>query len=493
MPRRSSTSLQHRTLHAANRLASVPSPPLVGVRYAIGGDVVAVTLHEPHPDVSRVPEALVQDLWAMQRFDRRDLSTPDGTPVRVINPGTLNTDAGPDFSGAHVQLDGLDWHGDVEIHVSSQGWYDHGHHEDPRYDCVVLHVTLHPDVWTGRLERSDGSVMPEVVLAPRLQTPLRTLLRAFYTRDPDDLVCAPQWDDVPDELRSDWIAALAGERLDRKVDRLRARLDDGAALEEVLVERLFAGLGYAKNDAPMVDLVQRLSLDRLRRLGTLDREALLFGVAGLLPEPSDLLDADRPTADAAMDLRDRFARLQAVVPVPPMSGTAWTYFRLRPNNVPPLRLAQAAAWFEPGGLLDGDPLAALRSATSGDASVPALRTALEAVPRPFWRTHYRLTTTTKDHDPSLGRTRIDTLIVNAVVPVLVLDARRRGLDQAEQRARDVLHHLPARRDSVVRRFRDLGTRARTAAEAQGQHQLFREYCSTGGCLQCRIGTWLLEQ
>ena len=140
-------------------------------------------IHEPVPDGASVPEALVQDLWEAQRFDRAGLTTTDGDPVRILDPGVLNTDAGPDFSNAHIRIGGVDWHGDVEIHVRSGAWFDHSHNDDERYDRVVLHVTLHPDLHTGRIPRSDGSLIPEVVLAPRLQRPLQSMLRAFYKRD----------------------------------------------------------------------------------------------------------------------------------------------------------------------------------------------------------------------------------------------------------------------------------------------------------------------
>jgi hypothetical protein len=55
------------------------------------------TLHEPAPEAATVPEALVQDLWAQQRFDTEGLGTTDGEPIAIRDPGRFNTDAGPDF------------------------------------------------------------------------------------------------------------------------------------------------------------------------------------------------------------------------------------------------------------------------------------------------------------------------------------------------------------------------------------------------------------
>jgi hypothetical protein len=217
-----------------------PSPPTHQV-YNIGNRQIAVTLQEPTPDV-QVPEALVHDLWRHQRFDTEDLTTTDEEPVRILHTGRPNTDAGPDFRNAHIRIGDMDWRGHVEIHTTSGGWYEHGHNTDPRYDSVVLHVTLHPDVWTGGLLRADESTVPEIVLYPRLETPLRKLLHAFHTRgDGDDLPCSPRWEEVPQQTKRDWIADLARERLANKRDRLAKPAD--APLEEQLHERLFAGLG----------------------------------------------------------------------------------------------------------------------------------------------------------------------------------------------------------------------------------------------------------
>ena len=448
-------------------------------------------LQEPSPEAADVPEALVQDLWAQQQFDTDGLETTDGEAIEVLDPGVLNSDAGPDFQNAHIRLGGMDWRGHVEVHTASGGWFQHEHHTDPRYDSVVLHVALHADMWTGGLLRSDESPLPELVLYPRLETPLRELLHAFHTRaDDDTLPCASRWAEVPSDRRQSWIRRLARDRLARKRDRLPSPED--TALDVTLHERLFAGLGYAKNDAPMTTLAQRTPPEVLRTLTTpRTREALLLGTAGLLPDPGDLLEADRDTADYAMALRDRYRRLQVRLDLSPMSSTAWTFFRLRPNNFPPLRIAQGAAWYADGALLSDNPLPTLRTALTQEEPVPALRRALASTPPDHWRTHYHLTKEAAEHDPSLGTSRRDTLLVNAVLPVLLRDADRRDDEAQTTAVLDVLRALPPSKDHVVRRFRDLGTDPDSAFEAQGLHELYRNYCSAGGCLDCEIGTYLL--
>lgn len=467
-----------------------PSPD-DGPLYTIDGASMAVTVHAPGaaPDV---PEALVHTLWRDQRFDQEALTTTEGTPITVHDPGTANADSGPDFLNAHLEIGSMRWRGAVEIHTTSGDWFVHQHHEDGRYDSVVLHVTLYADQWTGGLVRADQTVLPELVLAPRLHRPLRQLLHRFHTRSRHDLLCAPQWTDVPAVVKTAWIEQLANDRLRAKQrlldDRHQAPLD----LDQLLYERLFAGLGYAKNDDAMEALARRLPLATARAIeNPRDREALFFGTAGLIPRPGDLLESDRSTADYAMELRARFRRLQAQHDLPLMEPTQWTFFRLRPANFPPLRIAQGLSWLRPGRLLHSDPIGPLVSAIQSDAPVDALRARLHARPHDFWATHLRLEKSTQPRDPSLGQGRTDTLIVNAVLPWLLVVAEDRAMPALRERVFDVLRMVPATTDRVVRIFKKLGTQPASAYHVQGMHHLYREYCQPGHCLSCAIGRHVL--
>lgn len=460
--------------------------------YGWDDTVFTVELHEPGLR-GPVPEALVQDLWQTRRFNQAGLETTSGETLVLLDPGRPNPDGGPDFLNARLRIGGIEWHGDVEVHLRSGEWNAHRHGHDPRYNRVVLHVTLEHDLWTGTLRREDGTLLPELVLAPLLETPLRQLLHQFYTQPQEPIPCGACWTRVPDAVKQPWIAHLAQERVHTRQQRLLDRFRTTRDLETLLHEALFAGLGYARNTEAMASLAHRIPLGLLRRIDDpLDREALHLGVAGLLPEPGDLLEADRATADYGMYLRDSFARLQHWLDLPVMPPTAWQFFRLRPANFPPLRIVQGVALAET--LLQNDPVGTLVAALRSAAPVEALRQALYARPGAFWETHVRLEkATTRPRDPAIGRERVDALLVNAVLPVLLLHARQQHDPALEATAGELLRQLPAENDEVIRSFETLGTHVHDALTAQGLHQLYRTRCTQGRCLTCAVGQYLLGE
>lgn len=114
----------------------------------------------------REREAVYAAWWAGGAFRGATLHTPDGAGYRVVYEGRRGGAAGPDFRDAVlVDTQGGRLCGDVELHLRSSGWRAHGHHRDPRYAGVVLHVVVHPPM--GGEQRSPlvtGDAAPIVLL-----------------------------------------------------------------------------------------------------------------------------------------------------------------------------------------------------------------------------------------------------------------------------------------------------------------------------------------
>ena len=439
----------------------------------VDGAVVLVRLAEPEARalvvsesravLDAVPEAVVQHAWGRGLFDRDALRTTEGEAVRVVHTGRLNRASGPDFSGATVDIGGLRWAGDVEIHRASADWERHSHHTDPAYDRVVLHVVLSADARTGTLRRSDGSALPELILLPHLDRRLAHVVRDLAAGPDAAPRCRARWSGVPDALASTWIRALGAERLRGRARALGFAYAATPDLGVLLVRRVFRALGYADNADAMETLAARLPLARLQTLGAADVHAALLGAAGWL-DPLDL------------PARDDAARL--VPGLVPMAREAWRAGG-RPANAPRRRLAQAAALLAPGGALHSDAVARFADAALA-GSVADGRTAVLDLLRPG----------TPDGGPRAGLDRARDAFVNAVAPVLLLDADLRGDLDLDARVHAIAASLPAPRDRIADAFREAGARVATAVEAQGVHALARDFCDEGRCARCAVGRHL---
>lgn len=458
--------------------------------YAFDETIFEVCWHEPPAAAGHVPEALVQDVWRLLQFRTGDLKTTDGRSVEIFDPGRLNRDSGPDFLDARMRIDGDPADGPVEIHTASALWYDHGHHLDAAYAGVSLHVSLEHDLWTGRVKTSTGRLLPEIVLAPLLHAPVRTLLYNYHARSQSTLPCAGRWSSVEPELIARWIDQLASVRLREKVRLLESRYLERPNLDQLLYELVLTGLGYAKNSLPMLELARRLPLGLLHRLDTREEvQAAMLGTAGLLPDPAVLGGLDRPDVDHVMYLRDLFARFQSSTGIESMNPLAWQFFRLRPSNFPTLRLAQAAALVcrSCDGPLSPTGHAALRASIASDRQRAALESLFRVDPGPFWHDHVRLDRRARRGFPFIGAQRLHAIFLNAIAPVLQL---RAAMESDERLAADVtaiLRLLPPEDDEITRMFAVIGTSASSGLEAQGLHQLYRQYCREGRCLSCEIG------
>ncbi|TMB67851.1 MAG: DUF2851 family protein [Chloroflexi bacterium] len=95
--------------------------------------------------VRPLAEADLSRLWFGQTFPPEALVTAEGERLRVIYRGRAGGGRGPDFRDALIGAPGGLLRGDVELHVRSSDFYRHGHHRDPAYGGVVLHLVFWDD------------------------------------------------------------------------------------------------------------------------------------------------------------------------------------------------------------------------------------------------------------------------------------------------------------------------------------------------------------
>lgn len=116
-----------------------------------------------------VSEKIIQKIWQQGDYYQTDLRTTSGKPLKVLDPGRWNTNEGPDFIEARLEMDGRELVGDVEVHFHASDWFNHGHDQNPNFSKVILHVMLYAPA--SEESASDISI-ESLVLMPLLERDL---------------------------------------------------------------------------------------------------------------------------------------------------------------------------------------------------------------------------------------------------------------------------------------------------------------------------------
>lgn len=441
---------------------------------------------EPH----RPCESLVQAIWRHQRINRDRLLTLDGRPLRILHPGFLNREAGPDFRRAVIQVDNEPpITGDVEVDLESRNWHGHQHDTNQAFAHVVLHVVWH--------ETAQRPPLPTLVLEHCLDAPLDELSQWLSPEGRDDIPdncigqCARFFAQFDREHIRELLRQAALVRLQTKAARLTARARQ-SGWSQALWEELFRALGYKHNAWPMQRLAELVPSAPPGQ--TADAwQARLLGWAGLLPhDVPQRADESRLYLKHLWEFwwRERDAWNQVLLP-----PAVWRMDGLRPSNHPQRRLALASYWLAGGSLVE-QLEHWFEQAKAGLPLTDELLAILGNCPSGFWSKHFTLRSAPlTEPQPLIGESRVTDLAMNVVLPWFWARAQAGGNRVLSQRAELLYLAWPKGQDnSVLRLARNRllagckGLAGSTAAEQQGLLQITRDFCdqSDALCSQCRL-------
>jgi hypothetical protein len=460
-------------------------------------------------DRNSPPERLLQAIWQHQRLRRDQLRTLDGETVRVLHPGFVSVEGGPDFRGAVVQIgDAAPRSGDVEVDIRASGWRTHGHDRNPAFQNVFLHVVwddvgVHTLVCPGKETPNKLKLElqpPPATLSLRsvLDAPLGEL-SLWLEREPAKTLpenlrgkCSAPLRELSAAQVSELLRQAAQVRFEAKAAQFQARARH-AGWEQALWEGLFRALGYKHNVWPMHCLAEsRERWARAREL-PLALQARLLGLSGLLP--AELTRAQsggdgylRRVWDCWWRERDEFADCA-------LPRTVWKFHGLRPANHPQRRLALAAHWLAAGDL----PAKLERLCATelpDNALLDSLLQVLQVARDEFWSWHWTFRSARlKKPQPLLGATRVTDLAVNVILPWLWARAAKGKSEALRHEIERRYFAWPAAEDNAVLRLarqRLLGGAPRRAlngaAEQQGLMQIVRDFCdhSNAICENCQF-------
>jgi len=426
-----------------------------------------------------VSEIELQARWFSGEFGR-SFTTRSGDDVEIVQFGEWNREAGPDFRGAAVALNGgRSVRGCIELDPDVRDWERHGHAVNPAYENVILHIFFavgQSELFTQTLS---GRAVPQVKLdATKIdRTPLNPVPLAKCGR------CSGPLAGMQSGQVCDLLAAAAHYRMRRKAQRISQAAEihgEFAAPYPFLAETL----GYKSNKLPFLLLAQRLPVSELRKMRG-DLEAVLFGSCGFLTA-TDFSEIPNDTKGYLRRLWENWWPHRAKFSNLVLAPGLWKCGGVRPMNHPQRRIGALAEiarrWPKVRDVLcSADPSAMHRFFTN-------LR-------HDYWDFHYTLTS-----QPSLrrmalvGPERVNGILMNVVLPMALREQPSEFEKLQALAAPDFNAHI---KTAALRLF---GADARqlpllkTALHQQGLLQIYNDFCcqDLSGCRQCLLPEQLAQ-
>ena len=418
---------------------------------------------------SSFPEILLHYIWQNRLWASFPQTDTDGKPIEILSVGRHNTDAGPDFADVHLRIGGQEWFGNVEIHLTSSDWYKHRHHLDKAYDSVVLHVVRQAD---KRVYNSQGEAICQCELRyPDNQDYLTGLIRAAQRMDSAEGVieCGKRLLQDPSMLTDGWRKTLLHKRLDCKQQSIQRLLGiTHNSWEHAFYITLAHKFGFHTNGIPFETMAIQTPLAYLQK-----HRNSLFQLTAILLGQSGLLTAATAQTDEEQRLLREYLFLQKKFSLTPIDGYLWKKARMRPQAFPEVRIRQFAqlihqSEFLFSRLMDESGLEQL-------VSLLTLHPAEEDTPN-------------KLAFPSpIGRSSIDILLINSVIPYKYAYALAHKDSTAIDKALLLMEQIAPENNSIIRQWRLLGQEVHSAADTQALIHLYQNYCQSSRCMNCEVG------
>ncbi len=421
-------------------------------------------------------EVFLHYLWQFQQFDKSNLQTSEAERIVVLKTGILNTDAGPDFSHARLQINEIEWAGNVEIHIKSSDWQLHKHQHNEAYNNVILHVVWEND---QPIARQDGSLIPTLEL--KSITDILLLNKYQYLIDNQAIIpCKEQFSEVSDLSKFAILDKVLAKRLQQKAQIVEQIFEQNKGdWEETAYQLLARNFGFKLNSETFLRLAQNLPLKVLQkhRNNLTQIEAMLFGQAGLIDtvdEYSEKLNHEYFFFAAKFSLKST-----------QLASHEWKFLRTRPANFPTIRIAQLAKL-----ITQQQSFFSLFTQTN---SIEDLRNSLKIEQSVYWQEHYNLGKISGKKLVGLGKDSINNILINTVIPLLACYSEKTDNQELMTRCVSFLEVLPAEENHITEMWEGLGLKIKSAFDSQASIELYNNFCTQKRCLQCNVGIEILRK
>jgi hypothetical protein len=421
-------------------------------------------------------EDFLQYVWKHKMFSKVDFKTTDNENLTILKSGLHNKNAGPDFLNAQLKIEDQIWVGNVEIHLKSSDWYLHNHEIDANYDAVILHVVWEND---AVVFMKNNKPIPTLILKDAVHKGVLNNYRNLFSMPTKWIPCQNTIAIIDEFTFDNWKERLFFERLERKSGEITILLaQEKNNFEAVLFQLLAKNFGLKVNGDSFLRLVQSIDFSILQKTSFDAHQfsALLFGQAGFLE--GEVEDAYHH------QLKTTYKYLSHKYKLQPIPNKQFSFFRMRPNNFPTIRIAQLVSLFHKHQNLFSK-LIAIQDLK--DFYV------LFSVEIPlFWKTHYNFESISKSSPKKLTKSFVDLLIINTIIPLKFL-YQKSSQEIDEEFFLEILKKMKPEKNNIISKFSDIGVAAKNALETQALLELKNNYCAPKRCLECAIGSSILKR
>ena len=422
-----------------------------------------------------INEEFLHFIWKFQLFDFSNLKTTEQQDLQILKPGLHNHNAGPDFLNAKVKLNSIIWFGDVELHVKSSDWLKHKHQLDENYNTVVLHVVFEDDI---EIKLENEAVLPCLEL--------KSLIPEKYLNEYDtlfhsisNLPCGYAIGKLDSLFWTSYSEKLLIERLESKMHKIQNLfIEANKDYKECFYQLLAYALGLKINAEAMLDLakISPLLLLQKHRDNRMIVEAILYGQSGLLIR--------KYNTDYPITLQSAYSFLAQKYKLKPNSPTQWKFFRLRPSSFPSLRISQLADF-----VLKSDAIfEQLFNFKNTKAIVPFFKLQVSD----YSNRHYVFDKTTKQSNKEIGKSTLDLILINAVLPFCFFYARQKSDLEMLARVVEAYQSINPEDNKIIRYFIEAKVQVKSADKSQAIIHLHEYYCIPRKCLNCRVFNQILK-
>lgn len=420
-------------------------------------------------------EDFLHFIWVNNLYKNTHLKTISGKEVLVLKSGWLNTNSGPDFYNAMIEIDQIKWVGNVEIHVNSSHWYLHKHEQDSAYDTIILHVVWKDDM---PIFDKENNQIETLELCNYVSKNILSNYHSLLKIESNFIACEQQVHKIDNFILNQWFEKLYLEKLEQKsiiINELLLKHNND--WEAVLFILLAKNFGLNVNGSAFEEIAKSIPFNVVKKesCNVFSLESLLFGQAGLLED--ELLD------NYYKKLKTEYTFLAQKFNLKREVHTKAKYFRLRPSNFPTIRLSQLANLY----VNERSLFSRLMNTNDLELFYGILKIGVST----YWKTHYSFTSSTDSKDRKLTKSFMDLLLINTIIPLQFVYQKYLGKSTIEQQMA-ILIQLKSEKNSVIKKFNSIGINSATALDSQAILQLYKNYCTHKKCMQCLIGSKIIS-